>query len=141
MNNPSLSEIQAAIRDGSLDSADLDTLNIYLKATHGFVRSNPTDAFWIQECASTLRAKIASKEAAADQKKVFRWAVIAGVAGIVAAVFGGIAVAPILHDWCRSSSQVLSPKADKPASIRLPPSAFVSPTNYSAPSTNSPKKP
>src|ERR1019366_9862739 len=97
MSNPSLSEIQAAIRDGSLESADLDKLKIYLKATHGFVRSNSTDAFWIQECASTLRAMIASKEAAEDQKKVFRWAVIAGVAGIVAAVFGGIAVAPILH--------------------------------------------
>jgi hypothetical protein len=140
MNTPSLGEIQVALRDGTLESADLDTLRRYLKATHGFYTS-PTNTPVIQECASTLRAMIASKEAAADQKKVFRWAVIAGVAGIVAAVFGGIAVAPILHDWCKSSSQVLSPKADQPASIQLPPPALVSPTNYSAPSTNSPKTP
>jgi hypothetical protein len=132
MNNPSpsLGMIQVALRDGTLESADVATLKFYLQSLHG-IPATPTSDPWIRECAMTLRAMIASKEAAADQKKVFRWAVIAGVAGIVAAVFGGVAIVPVVHDWCKGSSQALPPKTDKPASIpRLPPAA-VYPTNRS----------
>ena len=139
-DKPTYQDIQAALKDGNLEAVDIKALWRCHDRIFELSRSmNPTEHLQmtaeVEQTLLALRHLISLKVSARDQRKAIRWARIAGVAAIVAAVFGGIAAAPILHDWCRSSSQALFPKADKPASISLPPLVLVSPPTYTGVST------
>ena len=65
MENPSLSEIQAAIRKGSIQSESLETLKHYLQTTHGIVRTKINEGY-LDDCSETLRHLISLK--ANDEK-------------------------------------------------------------------------
>ena len=59
------------------------------------------------------------------QDCVLKWAKIGGVAGAVAAIFAGIAVFPILHDWCASHAKHES-QSEPPSAHSQPQSAAAS---------------
>jgi hypothetical protein len=60
MINPSLSEILAAIRNGSIESESLETLKHYLQIIHGIERTKTNEGY-LDQCFATLRHLIALK--------------------------------------------------------------------------------
>jgi len=78
-----------------------------------------------------------------DQKeagKMLRWAKIAGWSALVAALFGGIAVVPIVRDWCASSSHATPAQIAAPhsAPLLMSPQALVVSSNLPPISSNQP---
>jgi len=143
-DNPSYQEIRDALKDGYFDSADVDTLRIcqrrILELQHWKIPLTER-VFLTPEVEQTLlvlRHLIDQKTSAEDQRKTLFWAKIAGVASVAAVV---LAVIPIWQS-CASGPDIPSHRAASlPAPTAQPPPALVSPTNYTAISTNKPKMP
>lgn len=55
----------------------------------------------IQDAEDSARAR--HNEVMAESSKAIKWARIAGIAGIVAAIAGIITAAPVIHDWLKGT--------------------------------------
>src|SRR5436309_2213009 len=102
MNDLSLDTIEAALRDGSLESASKATLNQYLRATHGIHKGqNPAFHVRLEQASQTLRHLIALADARESSRQTICWAKIGGWAAVIAAIFAGIAAVDVVVRWIR----------------------------------------
>lgn len=103
MNDLSLDKIEAALQSGSLELEDKDTLNQYLRATHGINPQGQNAAFHAkhERVSQTLRHLIALADARESNRRTICWAKIGGWAALIAAVFAGIAAVDVVLRWIR----------------------------------------
>ena len=137
MSDLTLDTIEAALRDGSLESANKATLNPYLRAFHALPKNGSSGyQMRLEQVAQTLRHLIALADARESNRRTICWAMIAGVAGIFAAVFAGIAV---VQNYVSSTSDKHSHHSAQPSvsSSSLPSASFVLSNSVPTP-TNQP---
>jgi len=102
MSDLSLDTIEAALRDGSLESADKATLNQHLRAFHALPKGGSSGyQVRIEQVAQTLRHLIALADARESSRRAICWAKIGGWAAVIAAIFAGIAAVDVVLRWLR----------------------------------------
>jgi hypothetical protein len=103
MKDLSFDRIEAALRDGSLESAEKHTVAEYLRATHGIEKGqNPAFHVRLEQASQTLRHLMALADARESNHQTIFWARIGGWAAVIAAVFAGVAAADVVLRWIRA---------------------------------------